>query len=153
MDDYEGVAVYQTWYEGAELLGEEFKLKAMDAIIRYGLYGEKNDHSIDDPVLEALLRTWRAQVDFQKKTTKGGAPKGNQNAKGNKGGTGRPKKTQPKNTTLINKEKVNENDNKVNSNLLEASASDTLWAVGSEPVDEERYVTGEELMRERGLIT
>ena len=106
----EVVAIYQTWFESVGLLGREKQIEAMMMIIRYGLYGEKPDYG-DDVTLEAVMMTWLAQVDAQKKKRKGGAPKGNQNAKGNKGGTGRPKKTQPENTTLNKNENENINKN------------------------------------------
>lgn len=106
----ETVIIYQTWYESAELLGPGKVEEAMIKIIRYGLYGEEPDFS-GDRILEAVMKTWLAQVDAQKKKRKGGAPIGNQNAKGNKGGTGRPKKTQPKNTTLNVKGNGNANSN------------------------------------------
>lgn len=144
----ETVIIYQTWYENAGKLGTERQNKAIIQIVRYGLYGEIPDNS-DDLHLDLLLTDWMPLVDAAKEHRKGGAPKGNQNAKGNRGGPGRPKKTQPKNTTLnVN---GNENDNKnVNSNEHEASASGSLVAAGSEPVEGVEY-TGEELMRMMGV--
>lgn len=144
----ETVIIYQTWYENAGKLGTERQNKAIIQIVRYGLYGEIPDNS-DDLHLDLLLTDWMPLVDAAKEHRKGGAPKGNQNAKGNKGGPGRPKKTQPKNTTL--NVKRNENDNKnVNSNDYTASASGSLVAAGSEPVEGVEY-TGEELMRMMGV--
>lgn len=144
----ETVIIYQTWYENAGKLGTERQNKAIIQIVRYGLYGEVPDNS-DDLHLDLLLTDWMPLVDAAKEHRKGGAPKGNQNAKGNRGGPGRPKKTQPKNTTLnVN---GNENDNKnVNSNEHEASASGSLVAAGSEPMEGVEY-TGEELMRMMGV--
>ena len=110
----ESVIIYQTWFESVALLGADKQVKAMMQIIRYGLYGEMPDNS-DDVVLQAVMMTWFAQVDAQKKHKKGGAPKGNKNAKGNKGGPGRPKKTQPKNTTLNVNGNVNGNGNANNN--------------------------------------
>lgn len=110
----ESVIIYQTWFESVALLGVDKQVKAMMQIIRYGLYGEMPDNS-DDVVLQAVMMTWFAQVDAQKKHKKGGAPKGNKNAKGNKGGPGRPKKTQPKNTTLNVNGNVNGNGNANNN--------------------------------------
>ena len=91
----ETVIIYQTWYENAGKLGTERQNKAIIQIVRYGLYGEIPDNS-DDLHLDLLLTDWMPLVDAAKEHRKGGAPKGNQNAKGNKGGPGRPKKTQPK---------------------------------------------------------
>ena len=110
----ESVIIYQTWFESVALLGADKQVKAMMQIIRYGLYGEMPDNS-DDVVLQAVMMTWFAQVDAQKKHKKGGAPKGNKNAKGNRGGPGRPKKTQPKNTTLNVNGNVNGNGNANNN--------------------------------------
>ena len=144
----ETVIIYQTWYENAGKLGTERQNKAIIQIVRYGLYGEIPDNS-DDLHLDLLLTDWMPLVDAAKEHRKGGAPKGNQNAKGNKGGPGRPKKTQPKNTTL--NVKRNENDNKnVNSNDYMASASGSLVAAGSEPMDGVE-IAADELMRTRGL--
>lgn len=124
----ESVIIYQTWFESVALLGEAEQVKAMMQIIRYGLYGEMPDNS-DDVVLQAVMMTWFAQVDAQKKHKKGGAPKGNKNAKGNRGGPGRPKKTQPKNTTLNVNGNVNGNGNANNNDH-------NLPTVGSPAIDE-----------------
>ena len=124
----ESVIIYQTWFESVALLGTDKQVKAMMQIIRYGLYGEMPDNS-DDVVLQAVMMTWFAQVDAQKKHKKGGAPKGNKNAKGNRGGPGRPKKTQPKNTTLNVNGNVNGNGNANNNDH-------NLPTVGSPAIDE-----------------
>lgn len=124
----ESVIIYQTWFESVALLGADKQVKAMMQIIRYGLYGEMPDNS-DDVVLQAVMMTWFAQVDAQKKHKKGGAPKGNKNAKGNRGGPGRPKKTQPKNTTLNVNGNVNGNGNANNNDH-------NLPTVGSPAIDE-----------------
>ena len=146
----ETVIIYQTWYENAGKLGTERQNKAIIQIVRYGLYGEIPDNS-DDLHLDLLLTDWMPLVDAAKEHRKGGAPKGNQNAKGNKGGPGRPKKTQPKNTTLNVKRNENDNNN-VNSNDYTASASGSLVAAGSEPMDGVE-IAADELMRTRGLAT
>lgn len=124
----ESVIIYQTWFESVALLGADKQVKAMMQIIRYGLYGEMPDNS-DDVVLQAVMMTWFAQVDAQKKHKKGGAPKGNKNAKGNRGGPGRQKKTQPKNTTLNVNGNVNGNGNANNNDH-------NLPTVGSPAIDE-----------------
>ncbi len=124
----ESVIIYQTWFESVALLGTDKQVKAMMQIIRYGLYGEMPDNS-DDVVLQAVMMTWFAQVDAQKKHKKGGAPKGNKNAKGNRGGPGRPKKTQPKNTTINVNGNVNGNGNANNNDH-------NLPTVGSPAIDE-----------------
>lgn len=94
----ESVIVYQSWLENAAKLGPEKQAKAIMQIVKYGIYGETPDNS-DDLCLDLLLSDWMPLVDAQQKKRKGGAPKGNKNAVGNKGGTGRPKKdnlkTQP----------------------------------------------------------
>lgn len=124
----ESVIIYQTWFESVALLGTDKQVKAMMQIIRYGLYGEMPDNS-DDVVLQAVMMTWFAQVDAQKKHKKGGAPKGNKNANGNRGGPGRPKKTQPKNTTINVNGNVNGNGNANNNDH-------NLPTVGSPAIDE-----------------
>lgn len=112
----ESVVIYQTWLENAAKIGSEKQVKAIMQIINYGIYGTVPDNS-DDLYLDLLLSDWMPLVDAQKERRKGGAPKGNQNAKGNKGGSGRPKKTQPENTTL----NVNENGNvNVNSHSTDS---------------------------------
>ena len=102
-DKLQYVVVYQSWFENAAKLGPEKQTKAMMQIIRYGLYGEVPNND-DDLCLDLILSDWMPLVDASMQKRKGGAPLGNQNAKGNKGGTGRPKKTQPKNTTYKDKE-------------------------------------------------
>lgn len=117
----ESVVIYQTWLENAAKIGPERQTKAMMQIINYGIYGTVPDNS-DDLCLDLLLSDWMPLVDAQKIRRKGGAPKGNQNAKGNKGGTGRPKKTQPKNTTLNVNENGNVNDNDNSHSAVDAPA-------------------------------
>lgn len=116
LNSNESLVIYQTWFENAGKLGEEKQAKAMMQIIRYGLYGEVPDNS-DDICLDLLLTDWIPLVDASKKKRRGGAPKGNKNAVGNKGGSGRPKKhnqkTQPFNVNgNVN---VNNNDNSIPS--------------------------------------
>lgn len=135
-NENESVIIYQTWFESVGLLGKDKQIKAMMQIIRYGLYGEVPDNS-DDVVLQAVMMTWFAQVDAQKKKRKGGAPKGNQNAKGNKGGTGRPKKHNQK-TQPFN---VNGNDNG-NGNVI--TNDNNLPSVGSPAFGEAENTTSEE---------
>lgn len=135
-NENESVIIYQTWFESVGLLGKDKQIKAMMQIIRYGLYGEVPDNS-DDVVLQAVMMTWFAQVDAQKKKRKGGAPKGNQNAKGNKGGTGRPKKHNSK-TQPFN---VNGNDND-NGNVI--TNDNNLPSVGSSAFGEAENTTSEE---------
>ena len=125
----ESVIIYQTWFESAELLGKEKQIEAMMKIIRYGLYGEDPDYA-GDKYLKAVMMTWIAQVDAQKKNRKGGAPKGNKNAVGNKGGTGRPKKTQPKNTTL------NVNGNANGNSNANGNDNDQLPAAGTPAIEQ-----------------
>ena len=117
----ESVIIYQTWFENAAKIGPERQTKAMMQIINYGIYGTVPDNS-DDLYLDLLLSDWMPLVDAQKIKRRGGAPKGNQNAKGNKGGTGRPKKTQPKNTTLNVNENGNVNDNDNSHSAVDAPA-------------------------------
>ena len=80
-DKNESVVIYQTWLESAALLGEEKQIEALMQIINYGIYGTVPDNP-DDPMMQMLLMNWMPLVDAQKKRRKGGAPKGNQNAKG-----------------------------------------------------------------------
>lgn len=115
--NHEYVLIYQTWVENAAKLGPEKQTKALMQIIRYGLYGEVPDNS-DDLYLDLLLSDWMPLVDASKQKRRGGAPKGNQNAKGNKGGTGRPKKTQPKNTTFKDKEYTKDKEKEYTNEAL-----------------------------------
>lgn len=114
-DKLEYVLVYQSWFENAAKLGPEKQQKAIMQVIRYGLYGEVPDNS-DDLCLDLLLSDWIPLIDASKTKRKGGAPKGNKNAVGNKGG-GRPKKTQPKNTTYKEKEYTKETDKEYTNEL------------------------------------
>lgn len=113
----ESVIIYQTWLESSALLGEEKQIKALMQIIHYGLYGKVPDNS-DDPMMQMLLMNWMPLVDAQKKRRKGGAPKGNQNAKGHGApkGNKNAQKTNNKNKQPFNVKgngngNVNANDN------------------------------------------
>lgn len=135
-NENESVIIYQTWFESVGLLGKDKQIKAMMQIIRYGLYGEVPDNS-DDVVLQAVMMTWFAQVDAQKKKRKGGAPKGNKNAVGNKGGTGRPKKHNSKTQPFNVNGNVNDNGNVINND-------NNLPSVGSPAFGEAENTTSEE---------
>lgn len=106
-DKNESVVIYQTWLESAALLGEEKQIEALMQIINYGIYGTVPDNP-DDPMMQMLLMNWMPLVDAQKKRRKGGAPKGNQNAKGH----GAPKGNQnARKTNNKNKQPFNVNGN------------------------------------------
>ena len=111
----ESVIIYQTWLESSALLGEEKQMEALMQIIHYGIYGKVPENP-DDPIMQMLLMNWMPLVDAQKKRRKGGAPKGNQNAKGHGApkGNKNAQKTNNKNKQPFN---VNGNGNgNVNAN-------------------------------------
>ena len=85
------VIIYQSWFETAQKLGAEKQRKAIMQILNYGFYGTIPDNSADLS-LDLLFESWRPLVDAAERHRRGGAPKGNQNAKGHKGAGGRPKK-------------------------------------------------------------
>ena len=85
------VIIYQSWFETALKLGAEKQRKAIMQILNYGFYGTIPDNSADLS-LDLLFNSWRPLVDAAERHRRGGAPKGNQNAKGHKGAGGRPKK-------------------------------------------------------------
>ena len=121
-DKNESVVIYQTWLESAALLGEEKQIEALMQIINYGIYGTVPENP-DDPMMQMLLMNWMPLVDAQKKKRKGGAPKGNQNAKGH----GAPKGNQnARKTNNKNKQPFNVNGNgngNVNANYNDPSLS------------------------------
>ena len=113
---------YDSFYKSAEIFGEEKLIKAIMQIVKYGLYGIEPDNS-DDKILEALMINWMPLVDAGQQKKKGGAPKGNQNAKGNRGGPGRPKK---KNTTKTQPSDVDhdvDHDDDVDHDISPSSSS------------------------------
>lgn len=139
-NENESVIIYQTWFESVGLLGKDKQIKAMMQIIRYGLYGEVPDNS-DDVVLQAVMMTWFAQVDAQKKKRKGGAPSGNQNAKGH--GAPKGNKNATKKTNNKNKQPFNVNGN-VNDNGNVINNDNNLPSVGSPAFGEAENSTSEE---------
>ncbi len=132
---------YDSFYKSAEIFGEEKLIKAIMQIVKYGLYGIRPDNS-DDKILEALMINWMPLVDAGQQKKKGGAPKGNQNAKGNRGGPGRPKK---KNTTKTQPSDVDhdvDHDVDVDHDLSPSSSSSEEESIrGSLEgcVEEEKY--------------
>ena len=88
--DYGTFIFYKSFYDSLVDCDEEFRNKAFNQIINYGLFGIEPDES--DKLLKILWANWKPLIDSDHKKKKGGAPVGNQNAKGNKGGPGRPKK-------------------------------------------------------------
>ena len=75
------VIIYQSWFETALKLGDEKQRKAIMQILNYGFYGTIPDNSADLS-LDLLFNSWRPLVDAAERHRRGGAPKGNQNAKG-----------------------------------------------------------------------
>ena len=75
------VIIYQSWFETAQKLGAEKQRKAIMQILNYGFYGIIPDNSADLS-LDLLFNSWRPLVDAAERHRRGGAPKGNQNAKG-----------------------------------------------------------------------
>lgn len=75
------VIIYQSWFETALKLGAEKQRKAIMQILNYGFYGTIPDNSADLS-LDLLFNSWRPLVDAAERHRRGGAPKGNQNAKG-----------------------------------------------------------------------
>lgn len=128
--EHEGVIIYETWFESAGKLGEQKQAEAIMQIIRYGLYGTIPDNS-NDLYLDLLFTNWKPLVDAAKKKRRGGAPKGNKNAVGNKGGTGRPKKTQLKNTTFNTNTNTNTNTNEYTDTLPSVGAPVPVGVTGS----------------------
>lgn len=109
------VIIYQSWYETALKLGPEKQQKAIMQILNYGFYGTIPNNS-DDFALELLFESWRPLVDAAQRHRRGGAPIGNQNAKGHgapKGNRNAQKNKQPTNNQ--NKQPFNNNWN-VNDN-------------------------------------
>lgn len=108
------VIIYQSWFETAQKLGPEKQRQAIMQILNYGFYGTVPDNS-GDLYMDLLFESWRPLVDAAERHRRGGAPKGNQNAKGHKGAGGRPKKT-PEEKLQPKLQPFNEN---VNSNVNE----------------------------------
>ena len=112
------VIIYQSWFETAQKLGPEKQQQAIMQILNYGFYGTVPDNH-GDLCMDLLFNSWCPLVDAAERHRRGGAPKGNQNAKGHKGAGGRPKKTteeklQPKLQPFNENgnSNVNENENK-----------------------------------------
>lgn len=82
---------YESFYASAEAIGPEFLHQAVMHLVRYGLYGIEPNLN-NDPVMAALWMNWKPLIDATQQKKKGGAPRGNQNARGHKGAGGRPKK-------------------------------------------------------------
>lgn len=161
-DEKVGVVVYQTWFETAAKLGQAEQEKAIMQILRYGFYGEKPDNPDGSP-LDLLFCSWAPLVDAALKRRKGGAPIGNQNAKGHgapignknaaghKGSGGRPKKLQTTNKQPFNKN-ININKN-INNNTPSSCGSDEPPTTADGVCeDEEDYVEIDptEWLREHG---
>lgn len=106
------VIIYQSWFETAKKLGPEKQRQAIMQILNYGFYGTVPDNS-GDLYMDLLFESWRPLVDAAERHRRGGAPKGNQNAKGH--GAPKGNKNASKNKQQ-NKQPFNEN---VNSNVNE----------------------------------
>lgn len=115
------VIIYQSWFETAKKLGAEKQRKAIMQILNYGFYGTIPDNSADLS-LDLLFESWRPLVDAAERHRRGGAPKGNQNAKGH--GAPKGNKNASKNKQQ-NKQPFNGNCNcNVNGNYNNGLSSD-----------------------------
>ena len=108
------VIIYQSWFETAQKLGPEKQQQAIMQILNYGFYGTVPDNH-GDLCMDLLFNSWCPLVDAAERHRRGGAPKGNQNAKGH--GAPKGNKNASRKTNNQNKQPFNENDNSnVNEN-------------------------------------
>lgn len=106
---------YRSFYEAIREIPEENQLDVYNAIINYGLNQEEIElkgvskaiFSLVKPNIEAATKRYDAQIENGKK---GGAPKGNNNAKKQPKNNPKTTQEQPKNNLNYNKD-YNEDDN------------------------------------------
>lgn len=129
---FKSMVFYSSWYETAEKRGDAFRDKMINQIIRYGLYGEIPDNS-DDEMANMMFEIVKPNIDsnIQKKIngSKGGRKPGGQ--PGNKN-------AEKRITSGLSNAYADANENAdayANENVNGASASDSLEAVRSEPME------------------
>ena len=68
----ESCVFYKSWYESAQILPEDIRLKFYEAVFDYALNSEAEELAIYHPVADALLIMIKPQIDSNKKKRKDG---------------------------------------------------------------------------------
>lgn len=132
---FKSMVFYSSWYETAEKRGEAFRDKMINQIIRYGLYGEIPDNS-DDEMANMMFEMAKPNIDANIQNKINGS-KGGRKPGGQPGNTNGKKRITGGLTGGLSNADADANEDAdayayVNEN--EASASDSLEAVRSEPM-------------------
>ena len=81
-DKKNGFVFYESWYDGAKELNPKHRGIFLEAIIKYGLYGEETNLSgVDNALFSAIKPTIKFNRKQRANAIKGGANQGNNNAR------------------------------------------------------------------------
>lgn len=106
---------FRSFYETVKELNERDRNRALNQIIEYAFDGKIPDNS-DSALLRLFAINWMPLIDADLRRQKGGAPKGNQNAKGNGAPKGNKNASKKTNNQTNNKQTTNQTTNKQPSN-------------------------------------
>ena len=106
---------FRSFYETVKELNERDRNRALNQIIEYAFDGTIPDNS-DSALLRLFAINWMPLIDADLRRQKGGAPKGNQNAKGNGAPNGNKNASKKTNNQTNNKQTTNQTTNKQPSN-------------------------------------
>lgn len=136
-DKNEGFVFFQTYYEAMQYLADGDRLALYDAICKYALYGEEptdlppaaqGQFILQRPNIDASLKRYKANRENGKK---GGAPKGNQNAKKQPNNNPNSTEKQPKFNLNKDKDKDKDKDKESDKESIKAAkASPTRHQYG-----------------------
>jgi len=132
---------YQSWLETARKLPDP--KDAVYQLIEYGISGRKC--LADDVATEVFFSMATPSIDSNEQKKRGGAPEGNQNAKGNKGG-GAPKgnRNAAKKTNTKNKLNLSDVNEDVN---VDVNEDVNIFGGDTPPLEAGGGLAGEELDR------
>ena len=119
MTERESILIYKSYYEaGKKSLSDEQFGKYFKIILDYGFYGEEIKDT-GDPLIDAMMILIKPLLDANKRnyenSKKGGAPKGNQNAR--KKSTQNNQKQPPVDSTENNQNNQKQPNVNVNANV------------------------------------
>lgn len=140
----DSLVFYQSWLEQARNLSDP--KDAVFQLIEYGIEGK--DFHPDDQLTAMFLNMAKPNIDANEKKKRGGAPKGNRNAIGNKGG-GAPKGNQNASKKSNSKNKHNLSDVNVNVNV---NGTEDIYGGDTSPLGAGDGLAGEDLDRKLAEI-
>lgn len=130
--NFDSMVFYASWYKAADDLGEEFRNKMINQLLRYGLFGDVPDNS-NDIVADMMFKMAKPNVDSNIKKKIDGRKGGRK--PGNKDKDKKPETSGLSNANGNGNANANANGN-VNGNALPSSDHPPYGGTGGDTLSE-----------------